>query len=128
MNYDELMPWPTTIPKGIIAHIIALMMKTRQIDPANDAHLLCHVLCYAAGKTVDRIKKDQNGVYDLTGFALADDYGNSDLVTALHKYLPQTKQVKGFMGEGKTESIVVEPEPNWGVVATACRGLLTKLR
>ena len=125
MNYDELMPWPTTLPKGIIAHIIALMSKTWPIDPVNDARLLWHVLGYAAGKTANRVEIDPSGVWNTTGFALADDYGNSDLIAAMHKYLPQLKKVKK---DGKVESFMEEPEPNWGVVATACRGLLAKLR
>lgn len=125
MNYNELTPWPNKLPKGVMLHLIGLYTKRIQVDPVKDCLLVWNVLGYAAGKTASRVAVLPDGKIELHGFAIADDHSNSDLVACMNRYVPRKETIRGK--DGKVESVEVEEEPNWGVLATVCKQLLNRL-
>ena len=100
----ELLAYPTALPKGWISRVIDLL-RGGKIDKVQDFHLLWHLTGFAAGK--------------LAGLGqVPEDFSGSDLALHLENCLIKDK-VKDQWGK----EIEVEREPNWGVVATACRKL-----
>lgn len=104
----ELLPYPEEMPKGWIKRLLDLL-RGSPFNHVEDFHFLWHVAGVAAGKMAKRGE-------------LPPDFSGSDL--PLHfEWLQGTDVAKGMYNE----AVVVEREPNWGVVATACRKLHSRM-